>query len=949
MKTMHSISVCLLLALVLLLPAACGGGGGGDGGGGDGGGGDATTSLSGEVQFLPASTTLAMYHAGATLDAQRETIELRAGSRVLVSGVGEDGLASLRLRTSERLRVAARVVSGGARLAVLDAVTMDATPLADGGSFLARGRGDLVVRGVEPWTLELDAVASRAIQPWRGALGAFVEGDSLELLASTNATARLSSASALALAVECDGALVARDGGGATLFELGPQGGRFSIEAAALSLVELEARGPARARIVARATERRVVAAPLSVELERARLGLDPAWRSPSEGRHEYLTGRLLVASKDGGSLAAEAQARGGRVARAIPDTCEVLDFDLPAGLDEAGRARATLALAAALEADGRVAWAEPDFRARILGGTPPVNDPRYQFQAWHYELIRCPQAWATTAGSNQVRVAVIDTGRRLHSDLDPNTDTTGVEFDFISDAQIARDGNGRDGNAFDEGDGNGLSPSSFHGTHVAGTIGARGNDNSGVCGVAFQTRMFHLRVLGVGGGLNSDIIDSVRYAAGLAVAGAPTLSETQRADVINMSLGGGGFSQAFQNAVTAARNAGCVIIAAAGNENTSQTSFPAGYAGVISVAAVDRNAAKAPYSNFGPTVDIAAPGGDESVDLDGDGVPDGVVSTFSTEGGAQSFQSLQGTSMAAPHVAGVAALVLAVDSTLTVERVEAILLGTVVDLGAPGRDNIFGHGLLQADAAVAAAGGAISTDPVLVLGGNSLQFGAEATTLDLAIQNGGGGTLLVAAPTISSGTGAGNVTAQLLAAGADTNASGVRVSVARGALPPGVYSTTLQLASNGGTASVGIVFAVEASTPKKDIPLYLLLVDANELLSSKGGDVFAIAFAELNPAVELVWQLSEAVDGGELPARDYIVVCGSDDSDDDSNPATIDIFGAGDTYGGGWPSLNELAILPVSAGEILFGIDFTVRPFEAVPASARALPRIVARRVADR
>jgi hypothetical protein len=124
-----------------------------------------------------------------------------------------------------------------------------------------------------------------------------------------------------------------------------------------------------------------------------------------------------------------------------------------------------------------------------------------------------------------------------------------------------------------------------------------------------------------------------------------------------------------------------------------------------------------------------------------------------------------------------------------------------------------------------------------------------------------------------------------------------------------------------------------------------LLLVDADELLSSAGGEVFAVAFAELNPAVDLAWQVGEAVDGGELPAGDYIVVCGSDDSDDDADPATIDIFGAGDTYGGGWPSLNELAILPVSAGDVLSGIDFAVRPFESVPASARAMPRIVARR----
>jgi serine protease len=925
-------SVLLLSCLV----AACGGGGGGGG---------STTTLSGEVQFLPATTTIASEHAGATLDAQRTTVELRAGERVLVSGLGEEGVASLRLRSSERLRVAARSVSGGARLAALDAVSMDAKPLDSDGSFLVRGRGDLVVRATGAWTVELSATRAGSTQPWSGSLGAFLDGDSLELVAATGSTARFSCAHALELSIESDGALVARDGRGAPLGELGSSGGRLMLAASPLAAIELASTGAARARIVARAAEGRMPAEPLSAVAERARLGLDPARRTVGEGRHEYLTGRLLASGVAGASLEAEARSRGGRVARAIPDSFEVLEFDLPAGLDEAGRARATLALAAALEASGGVAWAEPDFRARAFGGTPPVDDPLYQYQAWHYELIRCPQAWAATTGSNQVRVAVIDTGRRLHPDLDPNTDTAGVEFDFISDPQIAADGGGRDGDAFDEGDGTGVSPSSFHGTHVAGTIGARGGDAFGVCGVGFQTRMFHLRVLGVGGGLNSDIIDSVRYAAGLAVSGVPTLSAAQKADVVNMSLGGGGFSQAFQTAVTAARNAGCVIIAAAGNENTSQTSFPAGYAGVISVAAVDRNAVKAPYSNFGSTIDIAAPGGDESVDLDGDGVPDGVVSTLNTEAGLPTFAAYQGTSMAAPHVAGVAALVLAVDPTLTVAEVEAILLGTVVDLGAPGRDNIFGHGLLQADAAVAAAAGAKTKDPVLVLGGNSLAFGAQSTTLDLAIQNGGGGGLVVQAPNVFGGTGEASVTAQLLPAGAGTNASGVRVSVERDSLVPGSYSTTLQIDSNGGSGSIAVSFVVEAPTTKKDIPLYLLLVDAEELFASEGGSVFAVAFAELNPSLELAWRVDEAIEGGELPAGDYIVVCGSDDSDDDADPATIDIFGAGDTYGGGWPSLNELAILPVSAGDVLSGIDFAVRPFESVPASARAMPRIVARR----
>jgi serine protease len=162
------------------------------------------------------------------------------------------------------------------------------------------------------------------------------------------------------------------------------------------------------------------------------------------------------------------------------------------------------------------------------------------------------------------------------------------------------------------------------------------------------------------------------------------------RANVINMSLGGPGASSTVQSAVTAARGQGLVIFAAAGNENTSTRSYPAAYTGVISVAAVDRDAVRAPYSNFGSTIDLAAPGGDTSEDLDEDGFVDGVLSTLMDDSSGPPmpvFAFYQGTSMACPHAAGVASLMLAVDVTLTPAEIESILKSTATDLGAVGRD----------------------------------------------------------------------------------------------------------------------------------------------------------------------------------------------------------------------------------------------------------------------
>jgi serine protease len=333
-------------------------------------------------------------------------------------------------------------------------------------------------------------------------------------------------------------------------------------------------------------------------------------------------------------------------------------------------------------------------------------NDPQYPSQ-WHYQDtaggIDAADAWDTNTGSGLV-VAVLDTGSTSHSDLNANTV---AGYDFITSTFVSRDGNGRDSNPADPGDwnpvagecyaGSPIRNSSWHGTHVAGTIAALTNNGIGVAGVAHGARIQHVRVLGRCGGNTSDIADAIVWASGGSVSGVPANANPAR--VINMSLGGGGAcSSTYQNAINSAVNRGSVVVVAAGNSNGPVSNFqPASCANVIAVGATDSSGARAWFSNYGAGVDIAAPGVN-------------VLSTLNsgTQGPvSESYAYYSGTSMAAPHVAGVAALAQSRRTAVglarfTPSQLETHLKNTARAFPvAQGQAN--GVGIVDAEAAVAA------------------------------------------------------------------------------------------------------------------------------------------------------------------------------------------------------------------------------------------------------
>jgi serine protease len=437
---------------------------------------------------------------------------------------------------------------------------------------------------------------------------------------------------------------------------------------------------------------------------------------------------RLALVSRAGQQLGATL-----RALRATATGADVLQLSRTMSLDEAKSLAAELKLR-----DPDVEYAEPD---RIMVPLFTPNDPMYSQQWDFYEAkagLNLPAAWDKSTGAG-INVAVIDTGYRPHADL---AGQILPGYDFITSSTIAGDGNGRDSDASDIGDntiagqcGTGMpaqdTASSWHGTHVAGTIAAKTNNGIGVAGVAYGARIVPARVLGKCGGYTSDIADAIVWASGGTVTGVPV--NPNKARVLNLSLGGSGSCDTTtQNAINSARSRGAVVVVAAGNSNVNASNAnPASCAGVIAVAAVGRTGGKASYSNYGANVDIAAPGGDSG---------DGILSTLNagtSTPAADSYAYYMGTSMATPHVAGVAALMLAKNPNLTPDEVEAKLKSTA--RAFPAACSGCGAGIVDAAAAVnAVSGTTVVQAPVQnEVESNNYVSNANAVTVSGTVVNG--------------------------------------------------------------------------------------------------------------------------------------------------------------------------------------------------------------------
>lgn len=381
---------------------------------------------------------------------------------------------------------------------------------------------------------------------------------------------------------------------------------------------------------------------------------------------------------------------------------------------------KAANAFMAAMAANPEIESIEPNLRMYPL---VLPNDP---FLNWQWSLwdaaggINVEPAWDAGVSGSGVVIAVIDTGQTAHPDLDAETV---AGYDMISDPANARDGTGRDNNPADEGDWNTAgqcsaeSPgrtSTWHGTHVAGTAAALTNNSLGIAGVAYGSWVQHVRVLGACGGTIADIADGIIWASGGPVPGAPNNATPAR--VLNLSLGGtGACGTTYQQAINSARSRNSVLLVAAGNESMpASMATPANCTGVVTVASNGPAGARAPYSNYGPAVDVAAPGGDSSIDP-GYGILSTVNLSQSTPGTAD-YGMKDGTSMATPHVAGIAALMISTNPSLTPDQIGTILRNSARPFPSYCLGGC-GTGIVDAAAAVAVAGGAtLSAYPLSVM-----------------------------------------------------------------------------------------------------------------------------------------------------------------------------------------------------------------------------------------
>jgi len=449
------------------------------------------------------------------------------------------------------------------------------------------------------------------------------------------------------------------------------------------------------------------------------------AFVQAADQKLDYLPGEVLLKFKDG--VTPVGQQRALMALRSRPDVSDLHWLgDVALFTDQ--RERDATVLAAQLSAQPEITYAEPNY---LLHKMSTPNDPSFASRQWNFSAIDLPRAWDINTGSNaSVIIAVVDYGITdvNQSFTFPSWDgaairSVSVPFAINPDLQAARLVGGRDF-AFWNGP---VLDMDSHGTHVSGTIGEDTNNELAEAGIAYQARIMPVKVCSgfwdvqfelsasgfrgfvpqnVGGCDAATVAQGIRYAA------------DNGAKVINISLGGPGASLTLRDALAYAAGKGAFIAIAMGNEflDGNPTEYPAAYArdidGVMSVGAVGRSLKRAYYSSTGPHLEISAPGGDDSDGGAAGEIWQATISPFDSDSRTVVFPRFdryvekpeEGTSMASPHVAGIAALIMSQGVTKP-SAVEALIKATARDLGAPGRDDEYGYGLIQPRAALRGVG----------------------------------------------------------------------------------------------------------------------------------------------------------------------------------------------------------------------------------------------------
>lgn len=548
----------------------------------------------------------------------------------------------------------------------------------------------------------------------------------------------------------------------------------------------------------------------------------------------------------------------------------------------------------------------KPDLFAKVAPNY--IRRPSADDKQWAIGETNLPDVWGVHGrGSGNVWVAVVDTGvRKSHPNL------TGAllwnqGFDFVNDQLDGDTDPGPDANP----DEPSTSNSSFHGTHVSGIVAAAPGNGEAVEGVAKNVRIMPVRVLGEEGGTDFDIAQGILYAAGLLDVYVGEMKRpTRKADIINLSLGGAAESPILQDAIQRATDNGSIVIAAAGNEETSQPTYPAAYPEVIAVGSHGVNGKYSTYSNYGPNVDIMAPG-------------ENIWSTWVRPAPAPDDEPIatymSGTSMAAPFVAGVAALMKSVNPALSLADMRKLLFenaesSTLSGCKGTWGQNYCGRGALDLPTLLAksketssAAGAKIDLAKDWLIGT------PESSTVTLRIPNNGSGTLALVAGEPYFPTGQPIWISEAIATAAN-NEIVVKCTLDLTRLGNEPAAVTMNIATNaseisvagqnGGAVSQSGILKITLGYEPNDL-IHVVLVDPTNQLP----------VAWINTSASKTWKYAF-----DPPAPgEYLIFAGSDKDQNGS------ICSVGDACGA-YPSLSSPQTVSLSASELIQELDFDVQ-----------------------